>query len=159
MEEKDLELLNPQARKVKVGKRRLKEVVIYPLALADQFKFTEKIFEIFVFWSQNTDVENSWSFLQDIRGIIQKNLGEVLALVTDEGDKLLEEITNEQALDVADLIYQVNYKSLEKKALNLLQIVPPMFGLSPLSPTSAEPIPNIDLETSTEEAGEKEDSQ
>lgn len=156
MEDKDLELLNPQAKKVKVGKRQLKDVVIYPLALADQFKFTEKVFEVFLFWSQNSE-SSTWDFLQKIREIIQNNIGDMLVLVTDEGKSLLDEITNEQALDIVDLIYQVNYKSLEKKAVSLLQIIPPMFGFQPSSQTFAEPIPSIDSEMSTEEVGEKED--
>ena len=60
----------------------------------------------------------------DMIGLIRENLDELLSLVTDgreRGKNILADISNNQAVEIAEVIYRQNYEMLQKKVLNLLK--------------------------------------
>lgn len=154
----ELAQLNPQIVETIIGTKKLKKVKIYPLSMADQLKFTAMIVEAIQLLTERTE-ESNLKFAATIRTVISENLGKILTFVTDEGEPLMDDITNVQAVEIAEIIYSVNYEVLEKKVQSLIEKIRKAF-LSPKSVhPSSEDIPNINSNTSSEEDTEKEESQ
>gem|GEM_PF-1940091 len=158
MEDKELEMLNPQIKEILVGTKTLKKVKIYPLSTADQLELTgnisSSILNIIVLKE-----ESNFKIVSLIKDIVTDNIGKILTYVTDEGEPLMKEISNEQLLYLVEIIYDMNYGSLEKKTTEILKKIMKTFLPAGLSLVSSEPIPNTDLKTSSEEALEMEDLQ
>ena len=152
------EKLNPQIEEVEIGVRQLRKIKIYPLSLADQIKITGLASGIIKNLAKGKEASNA-EFLESLKIVLQENLGTVLAIITDDGEKLLGEITNVQALVIGEIIYKNNFGVLEKKIENLLKQVGKTMklDLGESSPESSDSIPNIVLNTSSEEVGEKVD--
>lgn len=156
MEEKS-QILNPQVKMVTIGKRYLREVFIYPLSAADQIKISNVLSESLqglIKMAGGSEIE----FIDFIRQIIGDNLGTVLSYITDEGAELAEDITNDQALEIVEIVYTVNYVSLKKKLTVLFQKMKEKgLNLGKLSPVSSDITPSTDLKTSIESPIETED--
>ena len=121
--------LNPQAGMVEIGIRTLKELQIYPLSLGEQIKLSDIITKA-VSQYVNSEDQSDAAFASFITNTIQENIVNILSLVTDEkGEELLDMITNTQAVDIASLIYDMNYggpagnlQSLVMKAKNIMTV-------------------------------------
>lgn len=158
MKEEDINRLNPLIATVIIGVRKLREIKIYPLSMAGQLElssiFVKTIQEII----SSEEINNNFLFAEAIRKAINDNIGKVLTLITDEGEALLSDITNVQAVSIAELVYAMNYGVLEKKVRSLVEKIRTTFLSQPLSPASSETTLNTDSKTSLEEATKKEDS-
>ena len=149
--------LNPEITKATIGVKELKEITLYPLSMADQLKMTNLISEAIKAFFQRgntTDIE----FAKFLVETIESYLGEILKLVTDEGEASLSDITNNQAVEIAEVIYEVNFGSLVKKVKSLLEKVNEQFPSGRPSLTSLGSMADIDSKISTEEVGETEAS-
>jgi len=149
--------LNPEIKTATIGVRELRDITVYPLSMADQLKMTNLItdaIKMFFNKGDTTDIEFA-AFLADT---VKDNLEEILKLVTDEGTASLSDITNNQAVAIAEIIYDVNFGSLVKKVKSLLERVNEQFPSGRPSLTSLGSMADTDLKTSTEEVGEKEAS-
>lgn len=156
MKEDDMSKLNPLIRKVEIGTRKLKEVEIYPLSLANQLEMSQ----LFVKAIQDIlseSPENNFEIANAVRKAISDNIGKVLSLITDEGEKLLSDITNTQAVEIAEIVYDSNYGILEKKVKSLVEKIRQTFRLEPSLPASSDSTHNTDLKISSDEDIKKED--
>jgi hypothetical protein len=127
---------NPQITTVEVGIRSLREVMIFPLSIADQGKMAKILSEVFQavmtslsHLSEEEDIPDESSgtigavtaqlsnidIAGVIVGIVQENLEVVLKLVVDPHEKItMEELTNEQFYKLVEVIYEVNYENASK---------------------------------------------
>ena len=155
MEEK-AQVLNPQVKTVTIGKRYLRDINIYPLSAADQIKLSTIISESFqglLAKAGGSELE----FMDFIRVVISENLGSVLSFISDEGPELAEDVTNEQAMEIGEIVYEVNYNSLKKKLTTLFQKMKVKgLSLEKLSPQFSDTIHSSDLTTSSENPIETE---
>jgi hypothetical protein len=116
-----------ETRKVKVGIKKVEEFEIYPLSFGQQRKFAAKIGEmISEFAEKSEDAEISTvDMVNMIMQLIEDNIVEIVKMVADyEID--LDNITNDQVVDIANHIYEMNYEgslknmmSLKKKVVSL----------------------------------------
>lgn len=156
----DEKRLNPQITETDIGVRSLRTITIYPLSMADQLKMTDLITEALnaFFLQENKEDIVFVSFMIEL---IKKNLKRLLAMVADvkENKDLLSDMTNYQASEVAKIIYEVNYESVAKNLKSLFEKVGNIFRSERLLQPFVKPTPSTDSMPSTEEAGEKEESQ
>jgi ACT domain-containing protein len=89
---------------------------------------------------------------------IKGNMTLLLKKATDEGEEVLTEITNMQATEIAEIIYEVNYESIVGKVRSLVEKIQSQFQSPKLSPSPSEDTDSTISPTSTDEATEKEDS-
>ena len=155
----DTERLNPDIKEIKIGVRRLRKIKIYPLSAKDQFELSDLVaggLKHFLSLGQNmSDVD----FVKASLGLIRENFERIAQLITDPkdvGDNILGDLTNNQIAEIAEIVYEVNYASLQKKVTGLLKHLPSSMRRS--SQEFFGDTPNIDLSISTEEVSGMEDS-
>ena len=151
--------LNPEIKIATIGVKELKEIKVYPLSMADQLRMTNLITEALRMFFKKPESASDIEFAAFLADTIKDNLDEVLRLVTDEGEATLSDITNNQAIGIAEVIYDVNFGSLIKKAKSLLEKAKEQFPSGRPSLTSLGTTEDTDSRTSTEEDGETEESQ
>jgi uncharacterized glyoxalase superfamily protein PhnB len=156
MSENEAQRLNPQVADVDVGIRSLRTITVYPLSMAGQLKMMDIVTKAI---AEQIPVlqENDIAMVTFITNMIKDNLGRIISMVTDEdGDKLLEEMTNMQTARIVEMVYETNYGDVAK---NFKSLFGKMWMLFPLE----RPLPQFvndtdtDLTTSTESPGEKEE--
>jgi hypothetical protein len=116
--------INPQVRRVDIGKRTLRKISIYPLSLADQLSLTEMITAaIEAFFKTNPDEsdESMVQFVSFMLELIKENIDKILEMITDEGKEVLNDITNAQLMDIAEVVYRDNYEGPVGKAMSLFE--------------------------------------
>ena len=155
--------INPQVQAVEIGVKTLREINILPLSIGDQTKLSEVITKAVKAFVEAGKVSlQDEAFVGEALDLIAKNLSTILELIVDDDQKvtpkkLLNEITNKQALQIAEIVYEENYGDIVKKVKGLIGMMgPAMPILDELQPSSSDTIPNTDLTTSTEDLGEME---
>lgn len=90
----------------------MREVTIYPLSMADQFKLTDILVEVFEEFMKFDDLElDDAATVETAISVIRKNLEQILDIITDENETIsFDELTNEQFSELAVLLYEVNYE-------------------------------------------------
>ena len=119
--------LNPQITDVEIGVRNLRKITIYPLSMGDQLKMTDLIIDAVT--KQVEIAGNADLSVKFIVKIIHENIGKILAMVSDEKESVMNELSNLQATVIAGIIFDVNYgglvsknfKSLSEKVMGLFQ--------------------------------------
>ena len=156
--------LNPRAVEVVIGIRSLRNITLYPLSLGDQLEMKEIIVEAiegFISSKQQLDSE----LFAIMLNLFTDNLVRVLKLAmcsesSEEG--LLKEITNEQALEIGTIIYQMNFEKVIKNVKGLLKRLSEAKNQQLLSarpsPTSVSSTLATDLSTSSDEVSNSEES-
>jgi hypothetical protein len=118
------ERINPQITDFTIGVRNLRNIVIYPLSIFDEKKMAKQIAKgLEKFFSLEGSDDNAKT-VQIIVELVEENLVDILSIITqgeEKGEELIKEITNDQAGDLALLIYNVNYEGLIKKVKSLLE--------------------------------------
>ena len=122
--------LNPQITTLSVGTKSLREVTIYPLSMADQFKMTDALVSAFSKFSEVTSEHTSdAAIVATMVKLIEDNLQELLDLVLADGESItFDELTNDQFSDLVMIIYEVNYESTIKKFRGLVEKVKGVIG-------------------------------
>ena len=120
MPDEDRTQLNPQIADATIGVRYLRNIKVYPLAVGDQLSMTGVIAEAIVVVSEmDDDVEIAGAVIQ----LLEKNLPMILEFIVDTDnetpEQLLKDITNTQAVGIAEIVYEQNYASLIKKVQGL----------------------------------------
>jgi len=154
--------INPQITSVFVGTRDLREVPIYPLSLADELKFSDIITKELTNYFKSTsglgEEESNMAMAAAILKMIKANIPRLLELVTDPNGRIkLSELTNSQAVEMALLIYDVNFDSLSKNVKSLSEKIKKVFQPERLTQLSVNDIPGIDSSISADLDIEKEE--
>jgi len=145
--------INPQMAKVEIGIRHLRTIIIWPLSVGDQLSMSDLIAS-----TLSEFLENQGTQLELVTFVVdtlQTNLKSILKLVIDESEdaeKLLFELTNEQSLAIITVIFEQNYGSNVKNAKSLFEKVSPLFLVIADSTGSSQQSVNgtdIDSETSS----------
>ena len=121
--------INPQIADLEIGIRNLRTIKIYPLSLGDQLEMTDIITETaqkFFASREEIETKNDMDFAQFFVSILRDNIKKILGLITDETD-IMKEISNIQTVDLANLIYEMNYAESIKNAQSLFKKIQPMF--------------------------------
>jgi len=149
--------LNPQIVDAEIGIRSLRKIKVYPLSMSDQLKLTDIVMK-----SVAEQLEQGGADLAIatfVLKLIQDNIVKILGMITDEGEDVVSEISNVQAVDIANILFDVNYgavvknfKSLSDKMTGLFQQTEPSQTERPLPPSVNDT--DIDLKTSTESPSE-----
>lgn len=151
---------NPQITSVMIGTRELREVKIYPLSLADEVKFSDILATEFAKYleasDKMSDEESGIAVAKSILKLVKSNIIKLLRLVTDEKIEL-EDLTNSQLTEIAEVIYDVNFGSISKNWKSLFEKVKAIFQPGRLTQLSANTIPDTDSNTSVNEVTEKEE--
>ena len=154
----DLQNLNPCIADAVIGIRNMRTITLYPLSMADQIAFTDLITEALQSFTQKGDMEDI-AFVSFLVNLIKDNLDRLLKLVaSDESGDLLSEITNSQAVAIAEIILDVNYGDAIKNAKSLIVKAQSLFqSVRPSQPSLSDTVATV-LKTSSEELTEKEES-
>jgi len=139
--------LNPQITDVEIGIRNLRKITIYPLSMADQLTLTEMVTK-----SAQAQIEaggGDVAVVSFIVKMLQENLSKILTMVTEEDESVLNDLSNTQAVEIADVIFDVNYGSVAKNFKSLSEKVKELFQSERPSQPSANDTPTA-LTTSTE---------
>lgn len=158
MPDEDRTQLNPQIANVTIGVRSLRKISIYPLALGDQLSVTNILKEGFVAISA---AEDDVEMAGIVVGLLEQNIPLILEFISDPEeiptDDLIKDITNTQAVEIAEIVYEQNYASLIKKVKGLFEKIQKEMEKIP-SKRPLQPSVNTtdtDSETSMEEDSEK----
>lgn len=117
------ETLNPEIRELAVGTFKLRSIKIYPLSVHCQFTFTESFAKLMVDFEAVPKGEEI-SFMISVMEEIKTNIQILIDYVTEEGsEKLLKELTNSQLVQLATIIYEVNYEAEIKNVQDLIKKV------------------------------------
>jgi hypothetical protein len=167
-EKKELGKLNPDIREIEVGRKRLYNLTVYPLAFGQQFEISEVISKAITgFYQEGGGDQPDIAVVTFLVSIIQDNAGKVLEFVTDPdevkeilketGEKnLLNVISNKQVVTIAETIYEDNFETVSKKVVDLFRKMK-IEHLSERSlPDSLDDSLSTDSPTSSEEDTETE---
>lgn len=159
-EQQDVQTLNPQVREVTIGKKYLRKVPMFPLSAGDQLKFNDFLGEIGVLFLQvDTTKPIPPAFFTVLLEKIREKIG-VFCFMLFEVENIVDEITNDQAIAIARIVYEVNYAGLAKNVQSLfgtgtVQKLLDGLGLERLPSQSVDTSPDIPSETSSPEGGLK----
>jgi hypothetical protein len=151
--------LNPPIPEVEIGVREKRKIKIYPLSLADQFKTTDLITQAMNAFFQNEQAGGNiddMEFVGYMVTLIKDNIGTILSIATDErGEDLISEITNIQAVVIAEHVFDMNYGEAIKNAQSLIGKVKKLFPSMGPSAQLLNDTQDIDLKIATEKPSEK----
>jgi len=137
MPENENAKLNPQITDVEIGIRNLRKITIYPLSMGDQLKLTDMIIK-----ALTAQVEKAGSTALSVAfivNVIHENIGKILGMVSDEEESVLDELTNSQALEIAEILFDVNYGSVAKNFKSLSEKLAGLFQSGrPLPPSVSD---------------------
>ncbi len=153
----DDQKLNPQIMTVTIGVRELREISIYPLSMADQLQVTDLVAAAIKGYVETGD-QSELGVATFVAEAIKENVSLLLKKATDEGEEALSEITNMQATNIAEIIYEVNYESILGKVRSLVEKIQSQFQSQKSSPLPSDDTDSMTSPTSTDEATEKEAS-
>lgn len=144
--------LNPRIKTFEFGIEEISSCKVYPLSIADQTTMSNKIMDLIASIAPNTPVQQSDeelldqtfgdaaeahedSFLSDAKmagkvvKFVEENLEEIVKLVTREEDRpKMTDLDNVQFMELVELIAEVNYFSLEKNVMRLVQKAKGLLG-------------------------------
>lgn len=151
--------INPQIKKVNIGIRDLREIEILPLSVGDQTELSGIVTQAVQSFIESGDTGDE-AFIAGTLDLLKSNLDTVLDLITEGEDSavIVKEMTNKQAIEIAEIVYEENYEDLIKKVKSLIQ----KMGLTGLPlmksfVTSSEDILNTESKTSSESLGQEGD--
>uniref|UniRef100_A0A6M3IX72 Uncharacterized protein n=1 Tax=viral metagenome TaxID=1070528 RepID=A0A6M3IX72_9ZZZZ len=151
MPENEERKLNPQIVDVEIGIRSLRKITIYPLSMADQLKLTDVIVQAAM---ASVNGGQDMAVPTFILQMLQENVAKILSMVTDEDEKLMSDISNLQAVAIADVLFEVNYGAVAKNFKSLSEKLKAMFQPERPLPQSVNGT-DTGLKTSTESPTEK----
>ena len=123
----DEKKLNPNITSVEIGTRTLRDVTIYPLSLADQFKLSDIITKAAQEYFLSGEERSDEQLISVILKVIEENIEQLLCLITGEDIEFAKEMigdtTNLQASEIVLSIYDTNYGSAIKNVMSLVEKV------------------------------------
>ena len=147
------QLINPQVRTIKVGTRTLREVKIYPLSMADELRFVKTVGESIQSFRSPEVMDSETLAIGFISQLVEENLPELVKMVADDVET--SELTNTQALEIAEIIIDENFGKLSKNVKSLSEKIKKVFHLERLQQSSVSSTQDTDLTTSSEKVSKK----
>lgn len=105
---------NPNIRQLECGIQELKVYDIFPLSVGAQIKFANKIKDMI---DEYDDEASDTELVKMAMDFITENVPDILPLVNP--DLTVDDITNDQLIELAQIIYEVNYEAVAKKLRSL----------------------------------------
>jgi len=120
--------MNPDIVVVKIGKKDLFDLTIYPLSASDQIKFSQQFADVVLDLANMVNLKEA-EVVAKITYHLENNLIEILDLVTEKNPelRLTEQITNRQLTEIANIIWSVNYETSIKNGKALIQKISEAF--------------------------------
>lgn len=122
--------LNPEVRKISVGKKSLTEFEVYPLSIGDQKKVSRTLIDAYKSFSErvnNLPPEEQERAIDIVIDAVYEDIPKVLALVIDEDlDKsreVFDSMSNPQLSELVDMVWEMNYECLEKNRSGLFRTI------------------------------------
>lgn len=162
MPAEDSTQLNPQIATTTIGRRNLRKIKIFPMSVGDQLSMTGIIAQVI---SALDTTSEDYETVGAVLLLIQEHIPTILEYIIDtdseNSEELLKDITNDQLVDIAQIVYEQNYASLAKKLKSLFEMVQDKMNLLP-SPSKRQSQPSVkstdtDSKTSIENDSEKAD--
>ena len=143
-------IINPVVVRVSIGKKELREIEILPLSVADQFQMSDLISDCVGNLAKIAPNAEDAVLVGMVFETVRKNLWRIIGLIVREdggntvsiltkamdfilrrkpGNRLLKDITNDQAMEIARIVYTTNYEQFIKKVQGLLKGDPDKSGL------------------------------
>lgn len=157
---------NPRIKKIKIGKKELVEIKVYPLSIGDEMSFVEIFGDAFLRFSAAEDMEQTDElFVLTVIQLLKDNIRTLIDFVVDKDEwvsmcssnapDILSQIDNEQMIELVTAVYDTNFKPLEKKAQTLADKIKEMISHTkrssiPSSADSSDTSPSIESKISTE---------
>jgi len=124
--------INPQTTNIEIGTRSLRTIKVYPVSFGDQLELTDLITStIQEFYKSREEIENKddTAMVEFLIGLLRENLARIIKLITDEEETVFKEMTNNQVVELAKLIYEMNYAESLKNAQSLFEKIQQLFQL------------------------------
>ena len=146
MAENDSKRLNPQIHVFSIGVRELRDITIFPLSVADQFKLSDIIADAADKLAKkhvNVNTMKNKDFVKLFIDLFRENANKIIRLATDdriatkEWDYLAE-MTNFQLVTLGEMIYDMNFESAAKNFMGLLDRAKSLFLSRKSSQESAD---------------------
>jgi hypothetical protein len=123
-----VENINPQVKKVYIGRKVLRKLEVLPMSVGDQLKFGEALKSIMkrVFAIPPEQMRDA-QVVQLFLDLIGENIQPLLKMVVDpmeDPETILGDLTNTQLEELAMIVYQENFESLAKKLGGLKEQLP-----------------------------------
>jgi len=114
--------LKPKIETAWIGIEEMQEIKIYPLSMADQQSAFATIAEAVRFFTEAEDKADV-DFIKGVIDLVMKNFVDILTMVTRGVDvsSLLPETTNEQAVNIGEIIYKNNFAILIQKVSGMVE--------------------------------------
>jgi len=166
-EAQEMQNLNPQIMEVEIGIRNLRKIKLYPLAVGDQMKMTSIIATSVSGFLVSKEAKDESLMIGFFIKTVNDNLARFLSLALGEKEqegtfpeteKTLEDITNLQASEIAEIIFKMNYEESVKNFQSLFEKVRKLFPSEGSLPESVKDT-ITDLKTSSLNLSKKEDLQ
>lgn len=157
----DSQKLNPKVSEVEIGIRDLRIIKIYPLSLASQFEVGDIISKAFADYAEKVQSDSQYESASLVMGIIRDNFATILDMVTDKdisAKDLFQEMTNDQAVAIIEIIYVNNFEDSLKNLRSLFDRARTVFQSKRQSPSSSNDIQDTPSSTSTDTPIQKEES-
>ena len=125
-----LNQINPLHRTTTIGVRVAREITIYPLSVGEQLKLTDiitKLLRKYFYTAEGSEKPRAEQMgdielINELVEAIKENIGKIVEIVTDESsESVLDDMTNEQLIDFATIVYEMNFEVAKKKLKNLIQ--------------------------------------
>ena len=117
--------INPNIKEVWIGKKEMRKINVYPLSMADQKKIGHVLIqfaEAFEGVSGDTGMEKTKNAITVVfDSLFGDDLQKVLAVATEEGPEIMDEITDDQVTEVLFIIFEENFMSSVKKLRGLAE--------------------------------------
>lgn len=159
----DAQKLNPSIHVTYYGKRELKPITIYPLSVGDQLKITDIIAGVIgdIADKQVVGGMNNYAYVNLILATIKDNINKLIPMVSDlkeeEVPEFLDNLTNDQLMEIVDIIWTNSYEPSVKKGQDLFARMRKLFPSKRSLQASSNGIQDTDSPTSLKPAGETED--
>jgi len=149
--------LNPQVADFEIGIRSLRKIKIYPLSLGSQIEMSEMISQAITKFFTEHGSDDDIAVVGFIVELVRDNLPKFIELTAldEKPGTVMKELTNVQALELAELVYEMNFASVLKNSKSLFEKIGSLFlSGRPLPPSASDtdtPSPTVTEETSKKE--------
>ena len=123
---------NPRVKEVECGITEIRNIKIYPLSLAAETRIYDMVEDVKEHLKEMGGGDEGWQeniqlieLVDYAISFISKNLETILEFVTHGEDvkELINEIDNVQAIEIAKIIYFVNFDDVKKKVTEVMEML------------------------------------